>query len=134
MQTVSGILFILLIVVASLVINPNDYKPQIVQMVKAQKQRELTLVGDIDIGSEMLNYLVLATVVGSLEGQGGRELTALNGVTVPVRYTGPFAEPKLTLDFNALVQELHDSIEQPARRRAQSGRFSANFSFPDCSA
>lgn len=97
MQTVSGILFILLIV--SLVINPNDYKPQIVQMVKAQKQRELT---------------------------------ALNGVTVPVRYTGPFAEPKLTLDFNALVQELHDSIEQPARWRAQSGRFSANFSFPGC--
>ena len=82
--------------------------------------------------AEMLNYLVLATVVGSL--QGGCELTALNGVTVPVRNTGPFAEPKLTLDFNALAQELHDSIEQPARWRAQSGRFSANFSFPGCSA
>ena len=30
----TGILFVLLIVVASLAINPNDYKPQIVQMAK----------------------------------------------------------------------------------------------------
>ncbi len=71
--------------------------------------------GDIDIGAELLNYLARATVVGSLEGQGGRELTALNGVTVPVRITGPFAEPKLTLDFNALVTE---SVRQEVETRA----------------
>ncbi|MBU3936475.1 MAG: AsmA family protein, partial [Proteobacteria bacterium] len=45
----AAILFVLLIVVASLVINPNDYKPQIIQMVKEKKQRTLTLEGDIKL-------------------------------------------------------------------------------------
>jgi AsmA protein len=62
----------------------------------------------------MLKYLACATVVGSLEGQGGRELTALNGVTIPVRITGPFAASKLTLDFNALVNE---SVKQEIETR-----------------
>jgi AsmA protein len=71
--------------------------------------------GDIDIGAETLNYLAKATVVGSLEGQGGRELAALNGVTVPLRILGPFAAPKLTLDFNALVSE---NVKQEVKARA----------------
>ncbi|MBU4033558.1 MAG: AsmA family protein, partial [Proteobacteria bacterium] len=45
----AAILFVLLIVVASLVINPNDYKPQIIQMVKEKKQRTLSLEGDIKL-------------------------------------------------------------------------------------
>jgi len=71
--------------------------------------------GDIDVGTEMLNYLAKATVVGSLEGQGGRELAALKGVTVPLRIIGPFAAPKLTLDFNALVSE---NVKQEVKARA----------------
>ena len=71
--------------------------------------------GDIDIGAETLNYLARATVVGSLEGQGGRELAALKGVTVPLRIIGPFAAPKLTLDFNTLVTE---SVKQEVKARA----------------
>ncbi|MDP2783377.1 MAG: AsmA family protein [Sulfurimicrobium sp.] len=71
--------------------------------------------GDIDVGAEMLNYLARATVVGSLEGQGGRELAALKGVTVPLRINGPFAAPKLTLDFNSLVSE---SVKQEVKARA----------------
>lgn len=61
--------------------------------------------GNIDIGSETLNYLVKATVVASLEGQGGREPASLKGVTVPVHITGPFASPKVGLDFNSLATE-----------------------------
>lgn len=71
--------------------------------------------GDIDVGEEKLNYLARATVVGSLEGQGGRELAALKGVTVPVRIDGPFAAPKFKLDFNALVTE---SVKQEVKARA----------------
>ncbi|MDO8891697.1 MAG: AsmA family protein [Sulfurimicrobium sp.] len=72
--------------------------------------------GDIDIGAERLNYLAKATVVGTLKGQGGRELEALKGVTVPVRISGPFATPKFALDFNALVTE---SVKQEVKGRAQ---------------
>lgn len=71
--------------------------------------------GDIDLGGEMINYFVRATVVGSLEGQGGRELAALKGITVPVRITGPFAAAKVSLDFNALVRE---SVKEEIKSRA----------------
>lgn len=72
--------------------------------------------GDIDIGAERLNYLAKATVVGTLEGQGGRELASLKGLTVPVRISGPFATPKFALDFNTLVTE---SVKQEVKGRAQ---------------
>jgi AsmA protein len=69
--------------------------------------------GDIDLGNSSMNYLAKATVVGSLEGQGGAELAALKGVTVPVRVTGPFDTLKYTLDFNALVGEaVKSKVEQ----------------------
>ncbi|MBZ0106975.1 MAG: AsmA family protein [Sulfuricella denitrificans] len=72
--------------------------------------------GDIDLGGEKLNYLARATVVGTLEGQGGRELASLRGVTVPVRISGPFAAPVFALDFNALVTE---SVKHEVKVRAQ---------------
>ena len=61
--------------------------------------------GDIDIGAEQINYLARATVLASLEGQGGKELLSLKGVTVPVRISGPWAATKVSLDFNALIGE-----------------------------
>ncbi|PWB59352.1 MAG: hypothetical protein C3F18_00985 [Nitrosomonadales bacterium] len=72
--------------------------------------------GDIDIGAERLNYLARATVVGTLEGQGGRELAALRGVTVPVRVSGPFKAPQYALDFNAMAAE---AAKQEIRKRAE---------------
>lgn len=65
----------------------------------------LTGNGDIDIGNSSMNYLAKASVVGTLEGQGGRELSSLKGVTVPVRISGPFDRLSYTLDFNAMVGE-----------------------------
>lgn len=59
--------------------------------------------GDIDIGNSSMNYVAKATVVGSLEGQGGAD--TLKGITVPVRVSGPFDALKYSLDFNALVGE-----------------------------
>lgn len=72
--------------------------------------------GDIDVGAETLNYLAKATVVGSLEGQGGRELAALKGVTVPVRISGPFKAPQFALDFNAMVGE---TVKREIKTRAE---------------
>ncbi len=61
--------------------------------------------GDINIGDSSMNYLAKATVVGTLEGQGGAELASLKGVTVPVRVSGPFSALKYAVDMNALVSE-----------------------------
>jgi AsmA protein len=59
--------------------------------------------GDIDIGNENLDYLVKATVVATAAGQGGRELSDLKGVTVPVKLTGPFTAPQYKIDFAGLA-------------------------------
>lgn len=46
--------------------------------------------GLVDIGKGRVDYLAKATVTGTAEGQGGADLAALKGVTVPVRVVGPF--------------------------------------------
>ncbi|BAN34382.1 AsmA family protein [Sulfuricella denitrificans skB26] len=69
--------------------------------------------GDVNIGESSMNYLAKATVVASLEGQGGKELSALKGMTVPVRITGPFTGLKYSLDFNAMASEaVKQKVEQ----------------------
>jgi AsmA protein len=70
--------------------------------------------GDINIGEDSINYLVKASIVGSLKGQDGREATDLKGITVPVRATGPLAAPSFALDFNAM---LTDTVKQQAEER-----------------
>ncbi|HLD09768.1 MAG TPA: AsmA-like C-terminal region-containing protein, partial [Methylophilaceae bacterium] len=58
--------------------------------------------GDIDIGNETINYLAKPTVVKSLKGQGGADLDALSGITIPVKVTGTFSNPKYGMDFTAV--------------------------------
>lgn len=59
--------------------------------------------GDIDIGNERLDYLVKATVVATVAGQGGKDLAELNGVTVPVKLSGPFTAPQYNIDFSGMA-------------------------------
>ena len=61
--------------------------------------------GDVNLGESSMDYLAKATVVASLEGQGGKDLSALKGMTVPVRIHGPFAKLSYSLDFSAMVSE-----------------------------
>jgi AsmA protein len=58
--------------------------------------------GDIDIGNETINYLAKPTVVKSLKGQGGADLDALAGLSIPIKITGTFAAPKFGMDFAAI--------------------------------
>ncbi|HJV87410.1 MAG TPA: AsmA family protein [Noviherbaspirillum sp.] len=62
--------------------------------------------GDINLGDERIDYLVKATVVSTLQGQGGPELQALKGLTVPVRLTGPLASMSWRIDFAGMASEL----------------------------
>ncbi len=58
--------------------------------------------GEIDIGNETINYLAKPTVVKSLKGQGGADLDALAGFSIPVKITGTFSAPKYGMDFAAI--------------------------------
>lgn len=62
--------------------------------------------GDIDIGNSMLNYTARPTVVNTTKGQGGADMEALNGLTFPVKVTGPFSAPKYGFDFAAIGTEI----------------------------
>jgi AsmA protein len=73
--------------------------------------------GDINIGEDSVNYLVKASVVGTLKGQDGRDVNQLRGVTVPVRATGPLAAPSFALDFESL---LTDTVKQKAEDMVKS--------------
>jgi len=65
----------------------------------------VTGAGKANLVSEQLDYLVKASVVGSLQGQGGDELSALKGVTIPVRITGSFDKPSYKPDLSAVLSD-----------------------------
>jgi AsmA protein len=78
--------------------------------------------GDINIGTDTLDYLAKATVVATTKGQDGAELEALKGITVPVKISGPFDDPKYALDFSAVAtqaatQKAKEKVEEAIQER-----------------
>ncbi|WP_018880980.1 AsmA family protein [Thioalkalivibrio sp. ALE30] len=72
--------------------------------------------GQADLNDDSLDYRVNTTVVGTLEGQGGRELDDLRGVTLPIRISGTFTDPSFRLD---LEDALRGRYEDEARERVR---------------
>jgi len=79
--------------------------------------------GSADLVNERMDYLVNATVVATLEGQGGRGLEQLKGLTVPIRISGPFASLSYRPDVEAVVkgraQEKLDEKKQELKQKLQ---------------
>ncbi|HEY6093919.1 MAG TPA: AsmA family protein [Gallionellaceae bacterium] len=59
--------------------------------------------GDVDIGNDRIDYLTKATLAGTLEGQGGRDV--VGGLTVPVRLSGPYTDLKYKFEFGSLISD-----------------------------
>ena len=62
--------------------------------------------GDIDIGEGRMNYLAKTSVVSSSSGQGGKDLEHLNGLTIPIRITGPFDALSYKLELADLAKDM----------------------------
>ena len=83
--------------------------------------------GSADLVSEKIDYLVKAAIVGTLEGQGGKEITELKDVTVPIRIKGTFTDPKFNVELEALleakakaeIEKKKKEIEEKARQRIE---------------
>lgn len=83
--------------------------------------------GQADLVREQMDYLISVTVVSTLEGQGGKALTDLKGLTIPVRISGPFSALAYRPDINAMigdtakakVQQKLDEKKQELRDRLQ---------------
>ena len=65
--------------------------------------------GDIDIGNEKINYTAKPTIVKSLKGQGGADLDNLSGISIPIKITGTFSDPKYGMDFATVASALAQS-------------------------
>ncbi len=61
--------------------------------------------GDIDVGAGALDYTVQAAVVGTLAGQGGADLSSLQGLTIPVHLSGPFTALSYQLDWSSIARQ-----------------------------
>lgn len=69
--------------------------------------------GDIYIAEDRLDYTVKATVVPTLQGQGGPELEQLKGLTIPVRLSGPYTAIGWKLDFGgAATGRAQEQLQQ----------------------
>jgi AsmA protein len=53
--------------------------------------------GDVNIPEDSLNYVVKASVVSTMAGQGGKERGDVAGLTLPVRVYGPYSAIKYKL-------------------------------------
>ncbi|MCW8964178.1 MAG: AsmA family protein [Gammaproteobacteria bacterium] len=76
----------------------------------------VTGAGKADLVKENLDYLLKASIVGSLQGQGGADLEKLKGVTIPVRVSGPFSKPSYKPDLSAA---LSDTVKQKAEEKVE---------------
>ncbi len=59
--------------------------------------------GTVDVGRRRVDYLVRAAVTDTAQGQGGAELAALRGITVPVRLAGPFDALDWKIEWSAVA-------------------------------
>ncbi|RZL02964.1 MAG: AsmA family protein [Rubrivivax sp.] len=82
--------------------------------------------GDINLVQRRLNYTVSATVTGTVTGQDGAEAAALNGLTVPVRLSGPFDAPDWKIAWsevavgaiqNTVKSKLQEQLKDPVQQQ-----------------
>ncbi len=61
--------------------------------------------GKIDLPREGIDYGLKVSIVETSSGQGGKELADLKGLTVPVKITGTFSNPKPSVDLASMLKE-----------------------------
>ncbi|HKJ77809.1 MAG TPA: AsmA-like C-terminal region-containing protein, partial [Gammaproteobacteria bacterium] len=72
--------------------------------------------GQANIVKETVDYRVKTSVVGSLQGQGGKDLGELKGLTVPIRVTGTFSKPEFDVELDSVLK---DKAKQAVEEKKQ---------------
>jgi uncharacterized protein involved in outer membrane biogenesis len=125
--------------------DPDDYRDEIAALVEWQTGRDLTIEGDTawslypwlgllllkspllringagtaNLMTEELDYLLKASVVATLEGQGTKDLEGLKGITVPVKVEGSFSDPRSGPDVDTLLKERAKSKIEEKKQELQ---------------
>ena len=61
--------------------------------------------GTADLTKEVIDYTLGVAIVETSKGQQGKELADLKGLTIPVKISGSFNDPKPTVDLAALFKD-----------------------------
>jgi len=69
----------------------------------------LTATGTVDLGRRQLDATLRPRLVGSLSGQGGAQ--DLAGLELPIRLSGPWSEPQLSADIDAVLKDPDKAVE-----------------------
>ncbi|MEM8743110.1 MAG: AsmA family protein, partial [Pseudomonadota bacterium] len=70
--------------------------------------------GNVDLGRERIDYTALPRLVANLQGQGAVD-DPKRGLLIPVRITGPLANPKVVPDLNRILNDpelAKDTVEK----------------------
>jgi AsmA protein len=73
--------------------------------------------GSANLNSEVVDYLVKAKLVGTIEGQQGESGEELAGLEIPVRIKGPFSDPKIDVLLEEMLKAKVDA--EKARLKAK---------------
>lgn len=65
--------------------------------------------GNTDLGNRSLDMILRPKLVASLSGQGGQQ--DLAGIEVPVRVTGPWADPQIKPDLSGVLNNPNQVVE-----------------------
>ncbi|MDF2153904.1 AsmA family protein [Vibrio sp. CAU 1672] len=83
--------------------------------------------------NETVDFTISTSIVGSLEGQGGKDIDELRDVTIPINVSGQWADPKFKLVFDDVlkqkaqkeidrgVEKLTDKIKDEKTKKAVDG-------------
>lgn len=60
--------------------------------------------GRVDLPKQRINYLLNASIVETDQGQGGKDISELKSLTIPIKITGTFDKPKFKLDVGSALK------------------------------
>ena len=69
----------------------------------------VTGAGQFQLAAQTLDYALKPKVVASLQGQGATD--ALAGLEIPLRLTGPWAQPQITPSINGIIKDPGKAID-----------------------
>ncbi|AMF96948.1 AsmA family protein [Vibrio harveyi] len=70
--------------------------------------------GQANYLNETVDFTISTSIVGSLEGQGGKTIDELKDITIPINVSGKWADPKFKLVFD-------DVLKQKAQKEIDRG-------------
>ena len=77
--------------------------------------------GNLDIGSNTIDYLAKATLAATSKGQGGRAAGDVAGLTIPIKLTGALDNPEWNIDYSALLGGAASGIADTVIKKGAGG-------------